>query len=70
MKIFVIVTAFESAKNPDSLTVIGGGVIGCEYASMFAALGSRGALLIKNEILPLLIKKSRGPEKISDQSGM
>ncbi|MBN8549344.1 MAG: Si-specific NAD(P)(+) transhydrogenase [Deltaproteobacteria bacterium] len=26
-------------KLPHSLTVIGGGVIGCEYASMFAALG-------------------------------
>ena len=32
---------------PRSLTVIGGGVIGCEYASMFAALGVRVTLVDK-----------------------
>jgi NAD(P) transhydrogenase len=32
-------------RIPHSLTVIGAGVIGCEYASMFAALGTRVTLL-------------------------
>ena len=32
---------------PRSMTVIGGGVIGCEYASMFAALGVRVTLVDK-----------------------
>ncbi|MGI8746765.1 MAG: FAD-dependent oxidoreductase, partial [Deinococcus sp.] len=32
---------------PRSVTVIGGGVIGCEYASMFAALGVRVTLVDK-----------------------
>ncbi len=32
---------------PRSVTVIGGGVIGCEYASMFAALGARVTLVDK-----------------------
>ena len=33
------------AKLPHSLTVIGGGVIGCEYASMFAALGLKVTII-------------------------
>ena len=32
---------------PRTITVIGGGVIGCEYASMFAALGARVTLVDK-----------------------
>ncbi|WP_246581198.1 Si-specific NAD(P)(+) transhydrogenase [Deinococcus aestuarii] len=32
---------------PRTVTVIGGGVIGCEYASMFAALGARVTLIDK-----------------------
>jgi NAD(P) transhydrogenase len=32
-------------RIPHSLTVIGAGVIGCEYASMFAALGTRVTLI-------------------------
>ncbi len=34
-------------KIPRSLTVIGGGVIGCEYASIFATLGVRVTLIDK-----------------------
>ncbi|MBA3529456.1 MAG: Si-specific NAD(P)(+) transhydrogenase [Propionibacteriaceae bacterium] len=34
-------------KVPDSLVVVGAGVIGVEYASMFAALGTRGTLVEK-----------------------
>src|SRR5450432_2523492 len=40
---------------PTSMTILGGGVIGCEYASMFAALGV-GITLVdaRSEILPFL----------------
>jgi NAD(P) transhydrogenase len=38
-------------KLPDSLIVLGGGVIGCEYACMFAALGSRVTLVDSREHL-------------------
>ncbi|MBM3734802.1 MAG: Si-specific NAD(P)(+) transhydrogenase [Acidobacteria bacterium] len=39
-------------RLPKSLAVIGAGVIGCEYASMFAALGVRVSLVDKrNELL-------------------
>lgn len=42
-------------KLPTSLTVLGGGVIGCEYASMFAALGVDVTLIdARTEILPFL----------------
>lgn len=42
-------------RIPDSLTVVGGGVIGCEYASIFAALGVKVTLLEgKSEILGFL----------------
>jgi NAD(P) transhydrogenase len=40
---------------PASIAVLGGGVIGCEYASMFAALGSKVTLVdARPEILPFL----------------
>jgi len=40
---------------PQSLTVIGGGVIGCEYASMFAALGVRVTLIdMRQRLLPFV----------------
>jgi NAD(P) transhydrogenase len=40
---------------PKSLTILGGGVIGCEYASMFAALGVAVTLVdARSEILPFL----------------
>jgi NAD(P) transhydrogenase len=40
---------------PQSLTILGGGVIGCEYACMFAALGTRVTLVdARPEILPFL----------------
>jgi NAD(P) transhydrogenase len=34
-------TILDLDRIPDALAVIGGGVIGCEYASLFAALGTR-----------------------------
>ncbi|WP_217914957.1 dihydrolipoyl dehydrogenase [Miltoncostaea marina] len=37
---------------PESMIVVGGGVIGCEFASLFAALGTRITII---EILPRLL---------------
>src|SRR5205085_12194091 len=34
-------TILDLDRIPDSLAVVGGGVIGCEYACIFAALGTR-----------------------------
>jgi NAD(P) transhydrogenase len=38
-------------KIPSSLTVVGGGVIGCEYGSMFSALGVKVSILEQRESL-------------------
>lgn len=48
-------TILEMDRIPASLVVIGGGVIGCEYASIFAALGVQAALVDARErLLPFL----------------
>jgi len=48
-------TILQVDRLPASLVVIGGGVIGCEYASMFAALGVRVTLVEpRNELLSFL----------------
>ena len=40
---------------PESLTILGAGVIGCEYACMFAALGVKVTLVdARDELLPFL----------------
>jgi NAD(P) transhydrogenase len=45
----------EIDRLPASLVVLGGGVIGCEYASMFAALGTDVHLVERREpLLPFL----------------
>ncbi|MCB9596587.1 MAG: Si-specific NAD(P)(+) transhydrogenase [Sandaracinaceae bacterium] len=42
-------------RLPDSMTILGGGVIGCEYACMFAALGVKVSLVdARDQILPFL----------------
>ena len=42
-------------RIPKSLIVVGGGVIGCEYASIFTALGVKVALVDGRErLLPFL----------------
>ncbi len=41
----------EIDKIPNNLTIIGGGVIGCEYACIFAALGVKTNLVEKKERL-------------------
>jgi NAD(P) transhydrogenase len=48
-------TILAIERLPRSLTVIGGGVIGCEYACMFAALGSEVHLIDpRPRLLPFL----------------
>ncbi len=48
-------TILEIDRLPASLAVLGGGVIGCEYASMFAALGTEVHLIERSTpLLPFL----------------
>jgi len=48
-------TILEMNRIPQSLAVVGGGVIGVEYASMFAALGVKVTLLdSRDRLLPFL----------------
>jgi NAD(P) transhydrogenase len=48
-------TILDLDRIPGSMTVIGGGVIGCEYASMFAALGVKVTLIEpRSELLSFL----------------
>lgn len=48
-------SVLELARVPESLTVIGAGVIGCEYATLFAELGVRVSLIeARAEILGFL----------------
>jgi dihydrolipoamide dehydrogenase len=42
----------ELAAMPESLVIIGAGVVGCEFASIFAALGARVTIL---EVLPRIL---------------
>ena len=45
----------ELERLPASMVILGGGVIGCEYACMFAALGVQVTLVdTRSEILPFL----------------
>jgi len=48
-------TILEMDRIPQSLAVVGGGVIGCEYASIFTALGVKVALVDgRDRLLPFL----------------
>lgn len=48
-------TMLDMEKLPRSLCIIGAGVIGCEYATIFAALGLRVILLdARDQLLPFL----------------
>lgn len=48
-------TVLDLAEIPSSLAVIGGGVIGCEYACIFAALGVNVTLVeSKERLLPFI----------------
>lgn len=44
-------TILDLDRIPDALAVIGGGVIGCEYACLFAALGTRITIVEGREAL-------------------
>jgi NAD(P) transhydrogenase len=51
-------TFLQMERIPKSLAVIGGGVIGCEYASIFVALGVDVTLVDgRNQLLPFLDKE-------------
>lgn len=43
---------FELRRRPDELAIVGGGYIACEFASIFASVGSRVHLLLRGD-LPL-----------------
>lgn len=48
-------TILQMDRIPESVAVIGGGVIGCEYASIFAALGVKATLVDgRDRLLPFL----------------
>lgn len=54
-------TILNLTRFPKSLVVIGGGVIGCEYATLFATLGTQVTLVEgRDEILPFLDKELTG----------
>ncbi len=55
VRIFDSDTFLQMERIPKSLAVIGGGVIGCEYASMFVALGVEVTLVDgRDRLLPFL----------------
>lgn len=46
-------TVFEMPNLPASITIVGGGVIGCEFSCIFAALGVRVSIVeLKGSLLP------------------
>jgi NAD(P) transhydrogenase len=54
-RIFVSDDILHLDQLPRSLTVVGAGVIGCEYASIFAALGVRVTLIdMRSRLLPFV----------------
>ena len=59
-KIFSSDTILKMKELPRSITIIGGGIIGCEYASIFSILGVRVNLVEKrSEILALVDRDMR-----------
>ena len=55
VRVFDSDTFLQMNRIPQSLAVIGGGVIGCEYASIFSALGVRVTLVdVRDRLLPFL----------------
>jgi len=55
IKIFTSDDIFHLDRLPRTLAVVGAGVIGCEYASVFAALGVRVTLIDKRDrLLPFV----------------
>lgn len=59
-KIFCSDSILSLQKIPRSITIIGGGIIGCEYASIFSILGVKVNLVEKRtEILSLIDREMR-----------
>ena len=55
VRVFDSDTFLQMDRIPQSLAVIGGGVIGCEYASIFCALGVQVTLVDgRDRLLPFL----------------
>jgi NAD(P) transhydrogenase len=50
----------EIGRAPESLLVIGSGAAGCEYASIFAALGTRVTIVGGSHLLPALDSEMAG----------
>jgi NAD(P) transhydrogenase len=50
----------EIGRTPESLIVIGSGAAGCEYASIFAALGTRVTIVGGSHLLPALDAEMAG----------
>ncbi len=44
-------TVFDLEEQPESVLILGGGYIGCEFAHFFSAIGARVVLVGRNEVL-------------------
>jgi mycothione reductase len=44
-------TVFDIEERPESILILGGGYIGCEFAHFFSAVGTRVVLVGRNELL-------------------
>lgn len=44
-------TVFEIEERPESVIILGGGYIGCEFAHFFSAIGTKVALIGRNPVL-------------------
>ena len=61
----------EIGRAPESLLVIGSGAAGCEYASIFAALGTRVTIVGGSHLLPAVDAEMAGiPSECSNALGI
>jgi len=44
-------TVFDIEEQPESIVILGGGYIGCEFAHFFSAIGTRAVLVGRNPVL-------------------
>ncbi len=44
-------TVFDVEERPESVVILGGGYIGCEFAHFFSAMGTRVSLVGRNQVL-------------------
>jgi len=65
VKYYTYRTVFEIEEPPESMVILGGGYIGCEFAHFFSAIGTRVTIVGRNTVLlpheepetSLLVKK-------------